>query len=1006
MPTRITTDQIKDSAITEPKLAENALRPIDSGALSGTVLTFDKPQKKYSLTVSSNTLLTLASSGNIADSKIFITATGNGVNDLDFESDWRVTGEFDPNLIQKIELEYTGTHVFVTIKPIADVVVTTLTSAEVVGTTPGQVNLIFSSVVIITSPGWTLDSDGGAVNVSGVTASGTTTPTLTLDRDIEPGEVVTLSYNPTVGETTSTTGTELAAIGNFAVTVPPEVPEEPEDPNFTITVGPSGQDFTTITAANAVAVAGDIIGIKGGTYRESIVAKSGVTYQNFSGETAIVSGLELAGDTGWTVHSGNIYKKTITLPNNGVFGLSITSNISIVANQVFKDGEMQIQARYPKISSKEEMFDIYKFRHASNGTNLANATFGQGFQPGEINDTALSSLGNLSGGTVFINGWFISGTRTISTHPSPGRITFPAYANNEPINVNYRKWWMATNKLQLLTDEKEWHYESGILYFRQTGGGSPTGLEFKARNWGFDLSNKTDVVIRGLHFKGCEVRGDTNTHRCTLDGIRATYTNHVFRVEGNNERHNMEQTGFRLIGNDNTVTNSEFNFGASNCVWLGERGRAINNKMENYGYEGNYGAGVSLWGNTHNQLITRNTIDGMGRSCIDFSMTWSGSHLNVEISYNDLKGFTKINCDGGAIYTARFSTTTGLVIHHNWIHDSGAKADPQGLRMEGIMAALYMDQGTGPLLCHHNVFWNNWNVMPTVGPGGSLPGSGQGQDTADFYILARYGTHTNTPASLIYNNTFQSPVGGGAKFSYVTYLTAPHDIQKNNIYEGGIICNWGGNATTGAQPVPPNGNGTTLVSSSILSNQTPVYLNTGEGGLIYRPASGTALQVNAGVTIAGITDGHQGSNPDCGAYEWGDPNPWTAGYNAVVGGSETFVDATAANITYSTSPNWLLPQNTEPGWFGNTISYSNVAGSTATFTRSATRIKIYAERLATHGTGTVTLDGGSPVAVTFNTAPFGLQVLIWDSGVISAGSHTVVLTCTSGFVLFDYYTFV
>lgn len=998
MATQLGTPQLKDECITEAKLNNNALRPVDGGVLSNFELTFGPEyRRKYSLPVTTNITLSLAASGNLADSWIIITATGDGVHDLDFPVDWRITsGVFNPDVVQRIELYYDGTYVFVNIISLEDIVAATLTSAEVLGSQPAQLNLVFNSlVIIITTPGWTLTSDGGTVNPVSVAGSGTANPSFTLDRDIEPGETVTVSYNPLVGNTTSSTGTELASISNFPVTTEAEVPP---DEDFTITVGPSGQDFTTITAANNAAVSGDIIGIKAGTYRESIVAKSGVQYRNFTGETVIISGLNDIGTTGWTVHSGNIYKKTITLPNAGAFTQTITSNTSIVANQIFKDGDMQIQARYPKAANKDDLFDIYKLRHCSSGSNLANATFGQGFQPTSITDTVLGTIGNVAGATLFMNGWFISGTRTVATHVG-NVITFPAYFNNDAINVNFRKWWMVTNKLSLLTQAKEWHYEGGILYFWQTGGGSPSGtLEYKARNWGFDLSNKTGVIIKGLHFIGCECRGDINTTNCTIDGIRASYTNHVVIIESNFERLNMEQTGFRMIGSNNTVTNSEFNWGASQCIMLGNGGKAINNQITNYGYEGNYGCGVGLWGNTSNQLITRNTMDSMGRSCIDWSMTWGGSNLNVEISYNDLKGFTKINCDGGAIYTARYTTTTGLNIHHNWIHDSGAKPDPQGLRMEGIMAAVYMDQGTGPLLFHHNVLWNNWTNMPQVGPGGPLPGSSQGQDAADFYILARLGSHTNTPASLLYNNIFESQVGG-AKYTYVNYFTVPQDIQKNNIYNGGIVVSWGSNHTTGQV----NG-GVTTVSNSILLNQTPVYLGTGTGGLFYRPASGSALQVNAGTPIAGITDGYLGANPDAGAYEWGDPDPWVPGYGAVVGGSETFVDGTPGNVTYS--GDWSLPNATQSGWFGNTISFSNVPGSTASFTRSGTRIKVYAERMASHGTGTITLDGGAPVAVSFNTAPLGLQVLIWDSGTISAGSHTVVLTCTSGFVLFDYYTFV
>src|SRR5688572_24706032 len=144
MATQITTRQLKDGLVTEPKLNTNALRPVDGGALSNFELTFGPSyRKKYNLTVTSDIALTLAASGNVADSFINIIATGDGAHDLDFPSDWNITGEFNPNQVQKIELEYTGSNVIVIIKPIGDVITATLTAAEVLGSQPTQLNMVF-----------------------------------------------------------------------------------------------------------------------------------------------------------------------------------------------------------------------------------------------------------------------------------------------------------------------------------------------------------------------------------------------------------------------------------------------------------------------------------------------------------------------------------------------------------------------------------------------------------------------------------------------------------------------------------------------------------------------------------------------------------------------------------------------------------------------------------------------------------------------------------------------
>lgn len=986
----VTTDKIADQAVTVSKLDPNALLPVSGGTLPiDGVLTFDEFHKQYTTTVTANLPLTLASSGHTAGYSIIINATGDGTHVLTFDPAWRITGTYNANAVQEITLKYhTGGYVTGTIEIIADIVVPTLSTAEVPQVTPTSLNLTFSAAVSITDQsGWTLEGES-TVQISSVSGSGTTAPTFTLNRAIDPGEDLTISYDPVVGNTTSLTGNELAQISAFTVETgePPVVPDQTCD--FTC------DTEAEITTAAATATTGQKVCISNGTYRITITpTNNGVIFENTAGHTPIISGLNTISDGAWSVHSGSIYKATVSLPVTGFDG-TLSSNTDIQANQIFDGGEMQIQAQYPNAANKEALFLMSNMRHQSLGTNLVTGNQGTGFQPTSVTDVAAStsSLGTLTGGgVIFINGWYLSGTRTITAHSGNVITWSPAYSSNTPINnVNFRKWWKVTNKLSLLDIAREWHYEGGILYLFAQGGGSPTGIEYKARNWGFNLENKSGITIKGLTLIGCEVRGNTSTTNCTIDNIRASYTNHVFLVSGSPERTNMEQTGFRLIGSGNTIKNSEFNWGASNCIWLGTNGIAQNNLITNYGYEGNYGAGVSIWGGASGWLVERNTISGMGRSCVDFSMTWDGSNLNGTIRYNDLFDYCKINNDGGAIYTARRTNTTGLVVDHNWIHDAGWVTDPQGIRIEGGWDPMYMDQGTGPLTFHHNVLWNN---APSI----------DYQDFSSFYIRARDLNRQDTPASLIYNNTFED-LAGNARHSYKRYITEPNDIQKNNIYNGGIVANWGGNQTTGAPP-----GGTTAVSNSILQNQTPVYLNTGTGGLIYRPASGSALQVNAGTSIPGITDNAVGA-PDAGAYEFGAVDAaWVPGYVAVTAND---IDATAANgVVFSVTgvagatATWELPSASEPGWFGSTISYSFNAGATAKFSFTGTKIRIYAERLATHGTGTITIDGGAPATLDFNDTPYGLQKLIYESGTLSAASHNVVITVSTGVALFDYYSF-
>lgn len=99
--------------------------------------------------------------------------------------------------------------------------------------------------------------------------------------------------------------------------------------------------------------------------------------------------------------------------------------------------------------------------------------------------------------------------------------------------------------------------------------------------------------------------------------------------------------------------------------------------------------------------------------------------------------------------------------------------------------------------------------------------------------------------------------------------------------------------------------------------------------------------------------------------------------------------------------NWVRT-STNPGWYLNTIAFSNTVGSTASYTFTGTKIELWAERLATHGIGTITTDNGAAVPVNFNVAPFGLPVKIFEGATLPLGTHSIKLTVGSGYCLWDY----
>ena len=99
-----------------------------------------------------------------------------------------------------------------------DNVAPTLDSQVVENDNPNALVLTFSEAVTITTAGWSIDTDGAALSITGVSGSGTSAPEFTLSRDLTEGEAVTISYDSATGDTVDLSDNELADITDRAVT--------------------------------------------------------------------------------------------------------------------------------------------------------------------------------------------------------------------------------------------------------------------------------------------------------------------------------------------------------------------------------------------------------------------------------------------------------------------------------------------------------------------------------------------------------------------------------------------------------------------------------------------------------------------------------------------------------------------------------------------------------------------------------------------------------------------
>lgn len=440
--------------------------------------------------------------------------------------------------------------------------------------------------------------------------------------------------------------------------------------------------FLTIQKAALMAQAGDTVTIRGGTYRETVTpfhsgtAGNKVTYQNYSGETVIVSGSDVV--SGWTLDSGNVYKA----PMNWTLG---------TGNQVFVNGTMMEEARWPN----------------QTGTLISptRATAGAGTDATHIADA------NLPGGTGYWNGatvWTTSGsgwiamTSTITAYDSTTKkLTFGGLKSTgsayNPVSGN--KYYLSGIK-NALDVEKEWWYDSAnsMLYLWAPGGGNPSSVtvEAKRRIAAFDLSGKGYVDIKGIQTIASTIQMDNATNNGVLQGIVSKYISHNKLNTPANEQSNL---GIILDGTNNIIRDSELAYSSGSLVTVkGSSNHVINSYIHEGGYVPDWEGLVNLKG--ANSLISHNTVSDAGRVTIYF---YAGMSAN-DIQYNNVYNAGWLTNDLGMLYGPN-TDGANTEIHHNWVHD--AKSASLGM-------GIYLDNYTENFIIHHNVTWNNAGMQLNI----------------------------------------------------------------------------------------------------------------------------------------------------------------------------------------------------------------------------------------------------------------------------------------------------
>jgi hypothetical protein len=599
--------------------------------------------------------------------------------------------------------------------------------------------------------------------------------------------------------------------------------------------GTLAQPFKTIQKCADVATPGTACLIRAGTYRETVrPAASGqsglpILFKSYNAERVIVSGADLVSN--WTPDANSTYKATVGW------------DLGAGNNQVFVDGKMMIEARYPNTT-----LDVF-------------APWGKVANPQGSNVTYSSDAANVPANITGANINFLPGPEWVVetgkiTAASSSSFTFTSPGGQLKEQPSFSPGLFALRpgnpyfiwgKKVLLDSAGEWFLEPGAsatgqLYLRTPQSDTPNNhtIEVKRRPYAFDLTDRSHIILDGLQvFAATITTADVSqspnaatSSNIIMQNIHVRYPSHFTFVEVNNIwGKGIPDTGVILHGRNHSFRNSTVAFSAGNGVTLAGTGHRVTNNIihdVNYAVTDTSAINAGWYGyNSSRHLIQNNTLYNAGRSILVHRNTQAlkilNNHMyNAGLLSNDLGMTYTFEADGG-----------GTEIAYNLVHDNFASSESMG---------IYLDNGSSNFVVHHNIVYNVRNAF-----------------------------NINLPSlnNKVYNNTFigfNESVGSGGPRPDTCDATGT--VLINNIFAARLSL---GNVFDGTSC--PAGKGLPRLENNLEQTVNPKFTDAVNAN--FALGSGSPA-INKGRVLSPYTNGFAGTAPDMGALESG-LTPFKAG---------------------------------------------------------------------------------------------------------------------------------
>ena len=434
--------------------------------------------------------------------------------------------------------------------------------------------------------------------------------------------------------------------------------------------GSMANPFRTIGAASTLMLAGDNCFIREGTYNETIrPANSGtvekpITFQAYGTEVVTISAANVI--SGWAVSSNNIYVA------------SFPTDLGAGYNQVFVNGNMLIEARYP-----------------NTGTDPLSPTLANGTASTSSVNLAVSRPANYWVGAKV---WGLFGHKWTSQCAT---VTASSVGGNLTITNKSQVWYPGSGSAYMtgifseLDSAGEWFISSGKIYLWAPASAHPNSLkvEAKCRSWCIDLSGKSNIIIQRLNLFGASI--NMNSNRCIISDCQIKYLSHftTFKWRGYDGAGQAElgHNGIWIKGDNNVIRRCTLKHGAgSGIVIEGGNNLITRSTITEMDYSGTYSCPITI--RTSGKGGNEISFCSLGNSGRDIIQLY-GSNADI-IKFNDIYKSGRLAHDLGMIY-AWGNDGKGTRIMYNWIHDN--------LQSDG--PGIYFDNFTSNYIADHNVIW-------------------------------------------------------------------------------------------------------------------------------------------------------------------------------------------------------------------------------------------------------------------------------------------------------------